>query len=180
MVKGLSTGNRQRLLLAKTLLHDPQLLVLDEPASGLDPRARTELREIVKTLAGLGKTIIISSHILPDIEEISDQIGILEAGKLVLDGELASLREKSGATDRILRIKVAMSDMERVKQMISALPEVKTCDQRDQFLVVSSEQPNGNFLLKELVNRGVHILQFAEDEPNLEEIFMRSTAGNVT
>ena len=68
MVKGLSTGNRQRLLLAKTLLHDPQVLVLDEPASGLDPRARTELRAIVRELAAMGKTIIISSHILTDIE----------------------------------------------------------------------------------------------------------------
>ena len=74
MVKGLSTGNKQRLLLAKTLLHDPELLVLDEPASGLDPRARTELRAIVRELASMGKTIIISSHILPDIEEINSTL----------------------------------------------------------------------------------------------------------
>ena len=90
MVKGLSTGNKQRLLLAKTLLHDPEVLVLDEPASGLDPRARTALRAIIRALAGMGKTIIISSHILPDIEQISDQIGILEAGRLVLDGQPAA------------------------------------------------------------------------------------------
>lgn len=180
MVKGLSTGNRQRLLLAKTLLHDPQLLVLDEPASGLDPRARTELREIVKALAALGKTIIISSHILPDLEEISDQIGILEAGKLVLDGELKQLREKSGVTDRILRLKVAPAQMEHVEQLLCEMPAVKSCDRRDQFLVISSEQPNGNFVLNELLKQDIHILQFAEDEPNLEEIFMRSTAGKVT
>ena len=180
MVKGLSTGNRQRLLLAKTLLHDPQLLVLDEPASGLDPRARTELREIVKTLAGLGKTIIISSHILPDIEEISDQIGILEAGKLVLDGKLEALREKTGAVDRILRVKVIPAQMEQAAEVINGLPDVKTCERRDQFLVVTSEQPSGNFLLRELLDRDLHILQFMEDEADLEEIFMRSTAGKVT
>lgn len=180
MVKGLSTGNRQRLLLAKTLLHDPQLLVLDEPASGLDPRARTELREIVKELAALGKTIIISSHILPDIEEISDQIGILEAGRLVLDGKLDSLREKSGTTDRVIRIKVAPSQLDHVRQLLSVLPEAKSLDQRDQSLVICTEQPNGNFALKELLKQDIHILHFAEEEANLEEIFMRSTAGKVT
>ena len=95
MVKGLSTGNKQRLLLAKTLLHDPDLLVLDEPASGLDPRARTELRIIIRELASMGKTIIISSHILPDIEEISHRIGIMEAGRLVLDSDIDSLRRRT-------------------------------------------------------------------------------------
>ena len=107
MVKGLSTGNRQRLLLAKTLLHDPKVLVLDEPASGLDPRARTELRAIVRELASIGKTIIISSHILPDIEEISDRIGILEAGRLVLDGDLNALRAHHGATRRVVKLRVS-------------------------------------------------------------------------
>jgi ABC-2 type transport system ATP-binding protein len=93
-VKGLSTGNKQRLLLAKTLLHDPTVLILDEPASGLDPRARNELRAIIKTLASLHKAIIISSHILPDIEDISDHIGIMEAGHLVLQGNLADLQQQ--------------------------------------------------------------------------------------
>ena len=180
MVKGLSTGNKQRLLLAKTLLHDPQLLILDEPASGLDPRARNELRAIVKQLASLGKTIIISSHILPDIEDISDQIGILEAGRLVLDGNLDTLRSETGASKRSIRIRVEASENERVQALLIALPEVKNCDRRDEFIVVASDEPNGNFVLAELLKHDIRILQFAEDEPDLEEIFMRSTAGKVT
>jgi len=180
MVKGLSTGNRQRLLLAKTLLHDPQLLILDEPASGLDPRARTELRSIVRTLASMGKTIIISSHILPDIEEISDCVGILEAGKLVLGGHLDELRVQPGCSQRVIRVRVSPGETERAQQMLLALAEVVSCDHRDQFLVINSEEPNGNFVLAELLKHDIRILQFAEDEPNLEEIFMRSTAGKVT
>lgn len=180
MVKGLSTGNKQRLLLAKTLLHDPQLLILDEPASGLDPRARNELRAIVKQLASMGKTIIISSHILPDIEDISDQIGILEAGRLVLDGHLDALRAESDAARRVIKVRVPPDDLERAEQLIRQLEPVTSCDERDGFLVVHSELENGNFVLAELLKHDIRIVQFAEDEPNLEEIFMRSTAGKVT
>jgi ABC-2 type transport system ATP-binding protein len=180
MVKGLSTGNRQRLLLAKTLLHDPGVLVLDEPASGLDPRARTELRAIVRELAAMGKTIIISSHILPDIEEISDRIGILEAGKLVLDGDLETLRAHHGATRRVVKLRVPAEDTAHAADVLAQLAGVTSCERRDQFLVIGSDEPNGNFILAELLRHDIRILRFAEDEPNLEEIFMRSTAGKVT
>jgi len=180
MVKGLSTGNRQRLLLAKTLLPDPQVLILDEPASGLDPRARTELRAILRELGSMGKTIIISSHILPDIEEISDSIGILEAGQLVLDGDLDALRATSGATKRVVRLRVGGEQLEAATTALEQLEHVTSCEQRDQDLIVSSEQSNSNFILAELLRHDIHVLQFAEDEPNLEEIFMRSTVGKVT
>ena len=180
LVSGLSTGNKQRLLLAKTLLHDPQLLILDEPASGLDPRARTELRAIVRELARMGKTIIISSHILPDIEEISDHIGILEAGKLVLDGELRSLRNQYSSSQRIVRLQVPIDDIPRSARILSELDEVVACEQRDQFLILQTNETTGNFALAALLAHEIHILQFAEDTPNLEEIFMRSTAGKVT
>jgi ABC-2 type transport system ATP-binding protein len=180
MVKGLSTGNKQRLLLAKTLLHDPQLLVLDEPASGLDPRARTELRAIIRELASMGKTIIISSHILPDIEEISDQIGILEAGRLVLDGDLATLRNHYGTSQRVIKLRVSAAETQLATERLRQLPGVNSCVQREQFLVIDTDQPNGNFVLAELLEHNIRILQFAEDEPNLEEIFMRSTEGKVT
>lgn len=180
MVKGLSTGNRQRLLLAKTLLHDPQVLVLDEPASGLDPRARTELRAIIKALASLGKTIIISSHILPDIEEISDRIGILEAGRLVLDGDLDTLRAHHGAATLVIKLRVSRSDIQRTQALLTPLAAVSSCEERDQFLVISTNEPNGNFVLAELLKHDIRILQFSENEANLEEIFMRSTVGKVT
>lgn len=180
MVKGLSTGNRQRLLLAKTLLHDPQVLVLDEPASGLDPRARTELRAIVRALTAMGKTIIISSHILPDIEEISDRIGILEAGRLVLDGDLDSLRTHYEPSRQVIRLRVLKEDMVRTTEILTRLAGVASCQPRDQFLEINSDQPNGNFVLRELLQHDIRILQFIEDQPNLEQIFMRSTAGKVT
>jgi ABC-2 type transport system ATP-binding protein len=180
MVKGLSTGNRQRLLLAKTLLHDPQVLVLDEPASGLDPRARTELRAIVRALASMGKTIIISSHILPDIEEISDRIGILEAGKLVLDGDLEALRGHYGTSSRIVKLRVPDDQIEKAAGLLTQLENVESCERRDQFLVISSDEPDGNFVLAKLLEHDIRILQFAEDAPDLEEIFMRSTVGKVT
>ncbi len=180
MVGGLSTGNRQRLLLAKTLFHDPKVLVLDEPASGLDPRARTELRAIVRELASMGKTIIISSHILTDIEEISDCIGILEAGQLVLDGDLDALRAHHGTTERVVKLRVPAEEIERATEVLTQLARVKSCERREPFLVIRSDEPNCNFVLAELLKHDIHILQFAEDEPNLEEIFMRSTVGKVT
>ena len=180
MVKGLSTGNRQRLLLAKTLIHDPQILVLDEPASGLDPRARTELRGIVRALAELGKTIIISSHILPDIEEISDRIGIMEAGKLVLDGELSALRDQHRQTTTRIQLRVTASETARAKELLSNLDGVTSCTLEQPFLIVVTEIPNQNFILAELIKNEIQILQFADDEPSLEKIFMQSTVGRVT
>ena len=179
-VKGLSTGNRQRLLLAKTLLHDPSVLILDEPASGLDPRARNELRAIIRTLAALGKTIIISSHILPDIEDISDRIGILEAGRLVLEGDLATLRSHTGAAQRTIRLKVPPEQITQAAEILGQLTAVASCDIRDQHLVISSQDPNSNYLLAALLQHDIRVLQFSENEINLEEIFMRSTAGTVT
>ena len=179
-VKGLSTGNRQRLLLAKTLLHDPSVLILDEPASGLDPRARNELRAIIRTLASLGKAIIISSHILPDLEDISDRIGILEAGRLVLEGDLATLRAGSGTAQRVIRLRVPAEDMPRAAEVIGKLAGVESCDARDQNLAITSNDPNSNYILAALLHHQIRVLQFSENEVNLEEIFMRSTAGKVT
>ncbi len=180
MVKGLSTGNKQRLLLAKTLLHDPELLILDEPASGLDPRARTELRAIIRELAMMGKTIIISSHILPDIEEISDRVGIMEAGKLVTDGDLDSLRSTHATSKRVIKVRVAPGLMEQARAVIAALPQVASCEEHAQFLVVDTSEKSGNFILAALIEANLPIVEFSEDAPNLEEIFMRSTVGRVT
>ncbi|MFO1092626.1 MAG: ABC transporter ATP-binding protein [Planctomycetaceae bacterium] len=180
MVKGLSTGNRQRLLLAKTLLHDPEVLVLDEPASGLDPRARTELRAVIRELAGMGKTILISSHILPDIEEISDRIGIIEAGRLVLDGDLESLRAHHAPTQRSVKLRVPAEQMDRAAEVLGRLAGVNSCERRDPFLVVTAEEEDCNFVLAALLEERIRIVQFADEEPSLEEIFIRSTAGKVT
>lgn len=180
MIKGLSTGNRQRLLLAKTLLHDPQVLVLDEPASGLDPRARTELRGIVRALASMGKTIIISSHILPDIEDISDHIGIIEAGRLVMNGDLNALRTHHGSTTHLAKLRVLPEHASRAMELLTSLQFVTSCEAQGPFLVIGSDEPNRNFILKELLKHDIRILHFAETELSLEDIFMQSTVGKVT
>lgn len=180
MVKGLSTGNRQRLLLAKTLMHDPQLLVLDEPASGLDPRARAELRGILKALASMGKAILVSSHILPDIEDISDRIGILEAGRLVLDGDLNDLRQQVTAGHRVVRLQVPPGDVERAIMAIRQLSAVMKCDQRGEFVIVQMSETDGNAILATVLQMNIPVIQFAASETSLEEIFLRSTVGRVT
>ena len=156
------------------------MLILDEPASGLDPRARTELRAIIKTLASLGKAIVISSHILPDIEDISDQIGIMEAGRLVLQGDLTTLRGSTGASQRTIRLRVPSDDTARAADLLRSLRGVADCDVRDQQIVISSDETNSNYVLAELLKHDIRVLQFSENAVNLEEIFMRSTAGKVT
>ncbi|WP_235588728.1 ABC transporter ATP-binding protein, partial [Sporosarcina koreensis] len=90
----LSRGMKQRLCLARCLIHDPKVLILDEPASGLDPRARIEMRDILKTLKGMGKTILISSHILPELAEMCDEIGVIDNGKLIAHGSVAEIQKK--------------------------------------------------------------------------------------
>jgi ABC-2 type transport system ATP-binding protein len=180
VVNGLSTGNRQRLLLAKTLLHDPAVLVLDEPASGLDPRARNELRSIIRTLASLGKSVLISSHILPDIEDISDQIAIMEAGRLVLHGDLSSLQQAHIGQRRIARIKVAETDQERARELLLTLPFVVGCNLVDRGLTVVYEAEDSSPLLTVLLQHRIRVSYFSENEVDLEQIFMNTTAGKVT
>jgi ABC-2 type transport system ATP-binding protein len=179
-VRGLSTGNRQRLLLAKTLLGDPELLILDEPASGLDPRARTDVRMILKELAAMGKTIIISSHILADLQDICSHVCILEAGKLVLHGNVKELLTRKSATERVVQIELAPGDRERARQLISTLEGIDACAIRDELLEVVSHLENCNFILKALIDADLEILGMAEQRMNLEDVFLSSTKGVVT
>lgn len=179
-VRGLSTGNRQRLLLARTLLHDPDVLLLDEPASGLDPRARNELRAIIRTLATLGKTIIVSSHILPDLEDVSDSIAIMEAGKLVIHGDLQQLRQSGTEAGLSVRIRVDSAVLQQAADLLRAIPGVHECRIHDQGLLVRSEDDGGNSLLEALIRERIQVQEFSREALNLEQIFMRSTAGRVT
>ncbi|MEY3176620.1 MAG: putative transporter ATP-binding protein YbhF [Planctomycetota bacterium] len=179
-VSSLSTGNRQRLLLAKTLLHDPEVLILDEPASGLDPRARTELKSIIRTLAGLGKAILISSHILPDIEDVSDSIGIMEAGRLVRQGSLAELQLSAGGGQQRVRLRVGSGQAESAVAVLRGVAEVVECHLVDGELRVLVSGPDSSCVLEALLRSRIRIQLFAENTGNLEEIFMQSTAGMVT
>jgi ABC-2 type transport system ATP-binding protein len=189
MVDQLSRGMKQRLSLARTLINDPQLLLLDEPAAGLDPRARFEIRELLVELARMGKTVFFSTHILSDVAEICDRVGIIEAGKLVTAGTLDQLRldilpQRSiqltlldkDKSDEVIRL---LAGKERVSQVVSVPP-----NNADGRLIITFKF-NGDDaylsqLLTDLVHNQVPVLLFSEDASNLEDVFMHSTSGHVT
>lgn len=175
----LSKGMRQRLVLAKTLLHDPQLLVLDEPAAGLDPRARIELRMLIKELQKLGKTIIISSHILTELADICDSVAIIEQGRLIAAGKVDDMLALR--TDGIrLKIRV-LGDIERGANLLRAI---------DRCHGVVVEGPTISFgfagtevdipgILRALLDQGVMVVAVSQESRNLEDIFLNVTRGAV-
>ncbi len=176
-VQNLSRGMQQRLCLARALIHDPDILLLDEPASGLDPRARVEFRNLVKELQRKGKTVLISSHILTELSEICDQVAILEKGKLVASGDIDSIGERVKLVRR-LEIK-PIGDAEPLAAAIAGMPEV--LDVRVEGGVVkvgfSGDDESVASLLGELVKRGFGILSFTEAKSDLEEVYMSLTKG---
>jgi len=158
MVNSLSRGMKQRLSLARALVHDPELLVLDEPASGLDPRARVELRELLKTLNGMGKTIVISSHILSELEEMCTDVAIMEAGKLLAAGPPRDILERLGSS-RTVRVRFATGSSE-------------------SFTVADDAEQSA--LLRRLVtDEGRDVVEFVEESGGLEQLFMSLTEGIV-
>ena len=188
-VERLSRGMQQRLSLARTLVHDPQVLLLDEPASGLDPRARVEIRELMRELARMGKTIFFSTHILADVAEICTRVGILEAGKLAALGELDALQQQIMPL-RPVEI-LLLSPAEPALALLNAYPGVVHAEQvlengaavngrtrlRCEFSGTDEELSS---LLSHLVASGVSVLNFAANQRDLEEVFLRATRGQVT
>jgi ABC-2 type transport system ATP-binding protein len=179
-VRSLSTGNRQRLLLAKTLLPDPELLVLDEPAAGLDPRARIEIRTFLKELGNMGKTIIVSSHILADIESICTDICILEEGKEKLAGTIEDLRNCFASAQKLVRIRVPEEHVKDACARMDRLEQVTACRAEGNVLCITSGSPDCNILLKTLIDADIPVLEMREERPDLEDIFMESTKGVVS
>jgi ABC-2 type transport system ATP-binding protein len=180
MVDSLSRGMKQRLGLARALVHDPELLILDEPASGLDPRARVELRALLLELKSMGKTILISSHILSELEEVCSDITILEAGKLVAQGSPGEIA--SGlAVARRLRIRSAGDTMPQLREALEAYPGTAALEEREGTLEVElgGGEDEAAALLAKLVTAGIPVVEFSELETGLEEIFMRVTKGIV-
>jgi ABC-2 type transport system ATP-binding protein len=176
LVTSLSRGMTQRLGLARTLLHDPQVLLLDEPASGLDPRARIEMRALLKELRSMGKTILVSSHILPELADICNKIGI-EQGCLLVNGEVTEVM-KQVRTDIVLNINVS----DRVTDAANFLehqPEVETVDDKNGVLIVKLNEGVNQygFLANRLIEQGFELTLFKEDEINLETAFMHLTKG---
>ena len=184
MVDTLSTGLKQRLGLARVLIHDPGILVLDEPASGLDPRARVEIRELLLEIARLGKTIIFSSHILADVSELCTRVGIIEDGKLVAIGTLQQLSERVmphrqlriGLLDRAQEVQIAL-------QSSAGVAEARLLENADRPTIevdfVGDDEAIHQLLAK-LLSQGFPVVHFSEETKNLEEVFMRTTKGIVS
>ncbi len=178
-VEELSTGMKQRLCLAKTLIHDPKVLLLDEPASGLDPRARIEIKELFKELKAMGKTIIISSHILPELADFCNKVGIIERGELLVSGDVQDIMAQvSGG--RTLEIKLLDGD-ERAIEILEAAPGVRAVRPVNAHLHVefTGDQEAQAELNKLLIEQGLRVLTFSEQETDLEDIFMKVTKGLV-
>lgn len=177
LIGALSRGMQQRLGLARVLIHDPQLLLLDEPASGLDPRARIEMMAILQELQRLGKTIIISSHILSELQTLCNRVAIIEKGKLIYSGPVQGVREQM-STGHIYWIKVG-SDPIAAIALLKARPEVAEAEQVDGQLKVSLTSPDidPSLLAETLVQGGAKLTGLWEDEIGLEEVFMRVTRG---
>ncbi len=181
-VQALSRGMQQRLCLAQTLIHEPELLLLDEPASGLDPRARIEMRELLKELAAMGKTIIVSSHILPELAEMCSHIGIVENGKLVACGATSEIRRQLQAT-RVLRVRL-LTDAARALELVrgardTGAPVVMATSAQSTTLEMefSGDDHAAAMILAEWVARGAPIAEFSEGGNALEDLFLQITAS---
>ena len=167
----------QRLGLARVLLHDPQVLLLDEPASGLDPRARIEMRALLKELRTMGKTILVSSHILPELADICNKIGIIEQGCLLVNGAVTDVMRQV-RTDIVLNIAVS-ERMTDAANLLENQPEVDHVQDKNGVLVVKLNEGINqySFLANRLIEQGYELTLFKEDEINLETAFMHLTKG---
>ena len=177
MATSLSRGMNQRLGLARVLLHDPQVLLLDEPASGLDPRVRIEIRHVIKKLGQMGKTIMVSSHILPELADMCNKIGIIERGELLVNARVDDVM-KQVRRQVLLWIGVA-GDMARAADVLAAHPGVDRVDPRDSLLYVTLKDGVTDYsdLPTLLVSNGLKLTLFREEELNLETAFMALTNG---
>ena len=180
-VDSLSRGMKQRLGLARALVHDPQVLILDEPASGLDPRARVELRELMLQLQRMGKTVLISSHILSELEEVCTYIGILEAGRLLVQGRPSeiALGTEGG---RSFRVRLADADAtDRALQVLQQHADVSRSVGQGGICTfsIAGDDSTGAAVLAALVTANVPVVEFTEVHTGLEELFMKVTKGIV-
>lgn len=178
-VDSLSRGMQQRLGLARVLIHDPKVLILDEPASGLDPRARIEIRELLRELKRMGKTIMISSHILSELEEICDHVGIIERGRLVFSGTMEGIRQRMGVQSRV-RVRVANNQSLAV-ELLSALPEIQDVKLIDTYIAVTFEQGQSTdgIIARTLVRGDIDIISLEPEQVKLDDAFLQLTEGIV-
>ena len=176
---GLSKGMGQRLHLAKTLLHDPQLLVLDEPAAGLDPRARIEFRALLKELAAAGKGVLISSHILPELGEMCDSVVVIERGQRIVAGTIAEIQRHQELEQAV--VARTIGDAAPLQRFLLTQPhvgEVAIDGARLRFAFGGDDEALAG-LLAAVVQQGLPIVEFARAEADLEDIFLKTTKGRL-
>jgi len=178
-VNGLSRGMKQRLSIARVLLHDPKLLLLDEPASGLDPRARIEIRELLKELHRMGKTILISSHILLELADLCSKVGIIEQGQLQFTGTVQEILDRA-RVGIVLHVQVR-DRAPQASHLLGQLPGVIRSELQDGQIRVTFEpqQADPALVAQKLVSAGFALMRLEEEKVNLETAFMRLTKGLV-
>ncbi|QDS87416.1 putative ABC transporter ATP-binding protein YbhF [Rosistilla ulvae] len=178
-MRGLSKGMRQRLCLGRALIHDPAVLVLDEPAAGLDPRARIELRQIIRALAADGKTILISSHILTELAEMCDRIGIIERGKLLATGSVDDIRRTLQPTRELL-VRVASDDAWALELLRSdsRATNVRVVDGAIRFSIAGDEVDQVA-ILHAMCDARIEVLEYTPQHNSLEDVFLQVTKGQV-
>ncbi|MCT4605986.1 MAG: ABC transporter ATP-binding protein [Marinisporobacter sp.] len=176
-VDSLSRGMKQRLCLARSLIHNPKLLILDEPASGMDPRARVQMKEILKELKRMGKTILISSHILSELAELCDSIGIIENGEIVQIGSVDQIMRKV-SNRNLIKIKV-LEHIERAVTLLKEEPLINEVFTDENYIEISfeGEEKDLTKIIKKLISNDLWVTSFSPIERNLEEIFMKVTKG---
>ena len=177
-VNTLSRGMKQRLSLARALVHDPDLLVLDEPAAGLDPRARVHLRELIAELGRMGKTVVISSHVLTELEGICSEIVVMDEGRVAAQGRMDSIRA-SLTPDRVVRMRLVDEDVDRAVGLLETdarVSELAVESGRMRFHLTEGDDVSAQ-LLAHLVTEGVRVVEWRIEELGLEELFLRITHG---
>lgn len=180
MVNELSRGQTQRIGLARTLLHDPQVLLLDEPASGLDPRARIEIRNLLKRLGEMKKTVIVSSHILPELADVCTRVGMIEKGNLIVDGNVAEVMRK--ARSRIvlnIRVRERTDEAARCIEQCDMVETITVTDDQLVEVTLNPDTDDYSDIPSTVVNQGFRLTLFREEEVNLETAFLQLTKGLV-
>lgn len=178
-IRGLSKGMKQRLCLGRAMIHDPAVLILDEPANGLDPRARIELREMIGELAAAGKAILVSSHILTELGEMCDRVAIIERGRLLATGSVEEIHNQQ-TPHREVQVRI-LGEMTPATQWLAAREDVKDIVVEGQLLRFShqGDREAEVALLREMVLAGLSVAEFGSHSKSLEDVFMAVTRGAV-
>ncbi len=178
-IRGLSKGMRQRLCLGRALIHDPAVLILDEPAAGLDPRARIELRRIIRSLAAENKTILVSSHILTELAEMCDRVGIIEQGRLLARGTVEEIRNTlAPSRDIFVRVAGGTEEAMNLLSSLASVHDLRVEDARIHFSIDGDDDEQIR-VLHALADARIGVLEFVSKDETLEDVFLRITQGRV-